>query len=487
MPVRHRFTSSIASGVGNISLDWPDDTAGFVQQVRKNDLALLVIETANQAVTAPAGWTASYTPTGVGTGGTTTSTRLSVFHRRITENTSGSSGILTNPTVTDPGDHQVGQLFILSGIPIIDSISPIESVSTVRVTSTTGGFWIPGVTSSYQRNDLLFIASRETDSAAALFTGPIQSSSADLQNISKLSDVGTTSGNGGGFAAWEVFNNAPSGSPSGNLRVSASAAVLSEAVCISFVSDTGSFFYDRTLEPSYNGRSQTFANGVITLTPPHGMTTGQLVVMSLTTNSNTASGSIVSTGGQTWTPIVNTGTGVGRLFHWWASYNGSWTSNPSVSGSANGLGLVASMLVFDSGSDGSYTWNFEAAKSGSTTAVGTALFIPNGTVVTQNPKTLTVGFWGADSRRQIADLSPLTSSWAHTGMTPYYLNVLGTEALQGWAYNTQESSNITLPAIAKVADVNPTVFYSTLTFYRTAGTGPVVVPRFLSWITTDDY
>lgn len=118
-----------ASGVGDITPALP---AGWAA----GHLLLLAVETANQAVSAPAGWTeTTNSPQSTGTAGGTSATRLHVF-QRIAQ--SGD----TAPTVADSGDHQVAWITAFSGIdattPVLHSAGSV--LSSAGQTGTATGF-----------------------------------------------------------------------------------------------------------------------------------------------------------------------------------------------------------------------------------------------------------------------------------------------------------------------------------------------------------
>jgi hypothetical protein len=118
-----------ASGVGDITPALP---AGWAA----GHLFLLAVETANQAVSAPSGWTeTTNSPQSTGTAGGTSATRLHVF-QRIAQ--SGD----TAPTVADSGDHQIAWITAFSGIdattPVLHSAGSV--LSSAGQTGTATGF-----------------------------------------------------------------------------------------------------------------------------------------------------------------------------------------------------------------------------------------------------------------------------------------------------------------------------------------------------------
>ena len=95
--------------------------------------------------------------------------------------------------------------------------------------------------------------------------------------------------------------------------------------------------------PSDNG---SFSGPTAALTPPTGMQTGDVVVV-IAAYRGSATLNINNTGGQSWTALGQQNyllSESARIFY--AVYNGSWTSNPSVTNGSGTLGLTAVMHVF---------------------------------------------------------------------------------------------------------------------------------------------
>jgi len=118
-----------SSGVGDITPALPVGWAA-------GHLLLLAVETANQAVSAPSGWTeTTNSPQSTGTAGGTSATRLHVF-QRIAQ--SGD----TAPTVADSGDHQIAWITAFSGVdgttPVLHTAGSV--LSSAGQTGTATGF-----------------------------------------------------------------------------------------------------------------------------------------------------------------------------------------------------------------------------------------------------------------------------------------------------------------------------------------------------------
>lgn len=165
-----------AAGTGDITPTVDSEASG--------DLLILVVETGNEAVAAPTGWTA--VPGGVAI---QTATRLTAFYRFAT------GAAETNPTVTDPGDHAYGRVFTLRGT---DTTNPFAAVAVCRRGNDTSGLaYAPGVYCPDDECLILAFWSWATDSAGPLSSLEVN---ATLTSLTERSDEGTLSGNGGGFA-----------------------------------------------------------------------------------------------------------------------------------------------------------------------------------------------------------------------------------------------------------------------------------------------
>lgn len=171
---------TVAEGTGAIIPGLP---AGWTEK----DIFLLVVETANEAVSTPSGYAiVADSPQGTGTGGGVAATRLSMFWKRATVTE-------TAPTVADPGDHAIGQIFAIRNC--IATGDPWD-VTAGNTGASSTSVSIPGDTTTVV-NCLVFLAvSNVTDTATPQTSG---FTNADLANLTERSDVNTTQGNGGGF------------------------------------------------------------------------------------------------------------------------------------------------------------------------------------------------------------------------------------------------------------------------------------------------
>jgi hypothetical protein len=170
-----------ASGTGAVTPALP---TGW----QANDIFLLFCETANEAVTAPTGWTeVANSPQGTGTAGGTSSTRLTVFWRRATSSE-------TAPTIADPGDHICAG--ILAFRNVVETGNPWDVTAGDVLTTASTSVTIPGATTSVPGCMVVVAVATGPDTTTAQCSGWTNT---NLQNLQELVDYYTNSGNGGGF------------------------------------------------------------------------------------------------------------------------------------------------------------------------------------------------------------------------------------------------------------------------------------------------
>ncbi len=176
--------SAVQAGSGALSVSPPPTHA-------QDDLLLLIVETANEAITTPSGgWAiAPSSPQGIGTAGSTGATRLSIFWKIA----SSSEG---NVTVADSGDHQIARMVALGSV---DVSNPFDvSAGDTASTSTSASF--PSATTTGANRLILWSLSRDNDAIDGTVTlGSYGGASVPL--IYELFDDNTQINNGGGIVA----------------------------------------------------------------------------------------------------------------------------------------------------------------------------------------------------------------------------------------------------------------------------------------------
>ncbi|MGI0019182.1 MAG: hypothetical protein ACREAY_01785 [Nitrososphaera sp.] len=169
-----------ADGTGTI-------TPALPGSLQTNDILLLFVETANEAVTISnqngGTWT-EVTNSPQGTGTTPAGTRLTVFWSRY----NGSQG---NPTVSDSGNHQLGVILAFRGV--ITTGDPWDVTSGNVDATVNNSLSATGATTTVA-NALVVVAAAIADDNqdfGATWTN------ANLANITTRSNIGTTQGNDG--------------------------------------------------------------------------------------------------------------------------------------------------------------------------------------------------------------------------------------------------------------------------------------------------
>jgi len=178
--------TAVANAAAIPAVAWPTHQA--------NDIGLLVIETANQAVTLgtnAADWTAvTNSPQGTpGTAPAGTATRLTVFWSRATSASMGSVG------VNDSGNHQYAQIITFRGV--FASGNPWDGTPAGNVAATAAtAVSIPGGTTTVANTLVVAIVANGADTLAAQTSGW---TNASLSGLAERVDSNTDVGNGGGF------------------------------------------------------------------------------------------------------------------------------------------------------------------------------------------------------------------------------------------------------------------------------------------------
>jgi hypothetical protein len=209
---------SVTSGTGTITPALPSGRA-------TNDILLLFVETANQAVSITnqnGGTWAEVTnsPQGTGTAGGTSATRLAVFWSRY----NGTQG---NPTVSDSGNHTAGRIIAIRGCPT--SGNPWDATAGgVESTSDTSGS-IPGATTTVANT--LVVAAIATSLPDSTSTAVFSSwANGNLTSITERVDNARSSGNGGAIGV--VTGIKATAGAIGNTTVTCASSATKGMMCI---------------------------------------------------------------------------------------------------------------------------------------------------------------------------------------------------------------------------------------------------------------
>jgi len=175
-----RSVGTAASGTGNI-------TPGLPAGHTTNDILLLFVETANQAVTAPAGYTQIGPQNGAGTAASSGATRLAIFWKR-------DGGSESAPTVTDAGNRTQGVIIAVSGCRTTDNPFYFQWNGFKKTASTT---WThKGNATTINNSLIIYGLANGINSTGAQLSSVANSS---LSSVTTQYDNATTDGVGGGL------------------------------------------------------------------------------------------------------------------------------------------------------------------------------------------------------------------------------------------------------------------------------------------------
>ena len=196
-------------------------------------------------------------------------------------------------------------------------------------------------------------------------------------------------------------------------------------------------FFAGASTPADNG---TQAGATVAVTPPGSMTTGDLAII-IAQYRGSATLSISQASGQTWTSeTAFTNTNVtARIF--WARYNGTWGSDPSVtSGVGNNNGLTVTMRVFRP-TNTSKLWAIDTAQAIGTFTAGSTPFTKTITgIVPAHASTVTLATWATADDNTWGNLSG--TGWNVPG-SAQIRNLDGQDQSITFAYNIKTSSSAT--------------------------------------------
>lgn len=194
-------------------------------------------------------------------------------------------------------------------------------------------------------------------------------------------------------------------------------------------------YFNSVTSPADNGTSTATT---ITLTPPASMTTGDLVIVSLS-QRGTATFSVNNTGGQSWSSEArDTGTNIAyQIF--WAVYDGTWDADPSFDFSA-GTNTNAQMHVFRP-SDTGKTWAIDQSQTAAGFSAPSTPFTVTVTgVTTSNASTVTLASWYTADDNTWGSISG--TGWSVTGGAQYR-NTSGSDMSSTYAHKIQSSAAAT--------------------------------------------
>lgn len=164
-------------------------TVAAVTSVVAGDLVLLFVESANQPVAAPTGFTqVTGSPIATGTANSAGGVALQVFYQFAT-------GADTSTSVADSGDHTTAIKLAYRGVNQTTPFDATAVTGTKATASTTTTF--PSITTATANALVVLATALDLDAASTATTGTI--TNANLSSITERHDQTVTSGFGGGL------------------------------------------------------------------------------------------------------------------------------------------------------------------------------------------------------------------------------------------------------------------------------------------------
>ena len=263
------------------------------------DFGILIVETANQSLSAPSGWTQKAASTGFGTAGAAGASKQYIF----TKNSITAGDISSGISVADSGDHQNAVLLTYSGVDTSATLNvstPLES-STASTSVNTNAV---GSGSGKNGGVVLGIVTTDRDSNT-VSTNTSPSWSGITGSNSFIVNGSSATGTGGGIIVNELVANADA---TGFLTFSCSITSSAYAATVfALVPATSA----QTLTPSVYSNSQNFLTptvspGAVTLTPSL-FSTSQTIFNPTASSSYALTAALYSNGQSFFTPTLTQG------------------------------------------------------------------------------------------------------------------------------------------------------------------------------------
>lgn len=183
--------SAFASGTAGL-------TVGAVSGTASGDLILLFVESANEAVTTPSGYTiVTGAQVSAGTAAAAGGMLLNVLYKWAT-------GSDTTTTVADTGNHTTAIKLAYRGV---DSTTPFDATPTTgtKTTASTSSTY-PAITTATENALVVYASALDLDAASTATTSA--QANANLTSLTERHDQTVTSGAGGGIVITDGFKAA---------------------------------------------------------------------------------------------------------------------------------------------------------------------------------------------------------------------------------------------------------------------------------------
>lgn len=152
-----------------------------------NDILVLVLQSSNENLATPAGYTAIPPQNGIGVAVTAGSVRLGLFWKR-------DGGSESAPTIADSGDHTYGMMFAIRGCPTVGD--PFHFLDNFWKRTSSTAFVGPKGNTAIDNCLVVDIIAHAVDNAGAQAGA---ATNASLTSLTEKFDDATTDGTGGGI------------------------------------------------------------------------------------------------------------------------------------------------------------------------------------------------------------------------------------------------------------------------------------------------
>ena len=163
---------------------------GIPAGMAAGDSMYLAVETANQAVTTPSGWTFEDNLIGQGTGGAAGAVALYVYSRPWQ---SGDAA----PTIADSGDHQTARIIGIRNSSVAADGVRLNVGFVSQQTTATTAMVCPGVTTTVADCLIVHFTALDLDANSTTAVGTL--TNANLTSITERQDQTVNTGAGGGL------------------------------------------------------------------------------------------------------------------------------------------------------------------------------------------------------------------------------------------------------------------------------------------------
>lgn len=265
---------TFTSGTGALSVPAP---AG----IQANDVLILAVESANEAITTPSGYTqVTNSPQSTGTAASAGGVRVGVFYKV-------TSGTESNLTVADTGNHTTAIITAYRGC---DPTTPIHVTAGGVDSSATSSLSCPAVATTLANCMIVNLIGLDKDLADSDTLSSV--ANASLANVTERHDQTIASGVGGGLAV--ITGEKATAGSSGNTTATGDTSTTHAYVTIALAPAPVPIYISTSANITAGGVATTAQ-----LTPPSGKTTSDFTTGRMWDDENGVDTIDIATNGYT--------------------------------------------------------------------------------------------------------------------------------------------------------------------------------------------